>query len=31
VALATGNDLHGIKNVGDTPAQYFVVAIGQMS
>jgi quercetin dioxygenase-like cupin family protein len=31
VALATGNDLHGIKNIGDTPAQYFVVAIGEMS
>ena len=31
VGLATGNDLHGIKNVGDTPAQYFVVAIGEMS
>lgn len=30
VALATGNDLHGIKNVGDTPANYFVVAIGPM-
>jgi len=30
VGLATGNDLHGIKNVGDTPAQYFVVAIGEM-
>ena len=30
VGLATGNDLHGIKNVGDTPANYFVVAIGEM-
>ena len=30
VGLATGNDLHGIKNVGTTPANYFVVAIGNM-
>ena len=31
VGFASGKDLHGIKNVGDTPAQYFVVAIGPMS
>ena len=31
VGLATGNDLHGIKNVGTTPANYFVVAIGNMA
>jgi len=31
VGLATQNDLHGIKNVGDTPAQYFVVEIGARS
>ncbi|HVH89107.1 MAG TPA: cupin domain-containing protein [Terriglobales bacterium] len=29
VGFATNNDLHGIKNVGDAPAQYFVVAIGE--
>jgi len=31
VGLATKDDLHGIKNVGDTPANYFVVAIGVMA
>ena len=31
VGLATKDDLHGIKNVGTTPANYFVVAIGVMS
>lgn len=31
VGLATKDDLHGIKNVGDVPANYFVVAIGVMS
>ena len=31
VGLATKDDLHGIKNIGDTPANYFVVAIGVMS
>lgn len=31
VGLATKNDLHGIKNVGTTPANYFVVSIGVMS
>ena len=31
VGLATKDDLHGITNVGDTPANYFVVAIGVMS
>jgi quercetin dioxygenase-like cupin family protein len=27
-AFAASNDLHGIKNVGDQAAQYFVVEIG---
>jgi quercetin dioxygenase-like cupin family protein len=31
VGFAAANDLHGIKNVGDIPAQYFVVAIGPIS
>jgi quercetin dioxygenase-like cupin family protein len=28
VGFASSNDEHGIKNVGDGPATYFVVAIG---
>lgn len=30
VGFASSNDEHGIKNVGDGPATYFVVAIGAM-
>jgi quercetin dioxygenase-like cupin family protein len=30
-AFAASNDEHGIKNVGDVVASYFVVAIGPMS
>lgn len=28
VGFVRSNDLHGIKNVGETPASYFVVALG---
>ena len=28
VGFVGSNDEHGIKNVGETPATYFVVAIG---
>jgi mannose-6-phosphate isomerase-like protein (cupin superfamily) len=31
LGFAASNDVHGIKNVGDTPATYFVVAIGPQS
>ncbi|HMF63465.1 MAG TPA: cupin domain-containing protein, partial [Edaphobacter sp.] len=31
VVFATSGIMHGIKNVGDAPANYFVIAIGRES
>lgn len=28
IAYAASNELHGLKNTGSTPANYFVIAIG---
>jgi quercetin dioxygenase-like cupin family protein len=28
IAYAASNEMHGLKNIGDVPANYFVIAIG---
>jgi quercetin dioxygenase-like cupin family protein len=30
VVYAASNDMHGWKNVGTTPAHYFVIALGRV-